>query len=67
MAMASANTDTRDLLPNITVPTLLIWGTPTLCHQITVAHQVHDAIPGAGLVIIPGARHAGNLEQPALF
>jgi len=34
---------------------------------LTVARQFHDAIPGARLVIIPGAGHVSNLEQPALF
>jgi pimeloyl-ACP methyl ester carboxylesterase len=33
MATSSAQVDTRDLLPNITVPTLLIWGTRTRGHR----------------------------------
>ena len=67
MARASADTDTRDLLSSIKVPTLLIWGEADARSPITVAHQFHEAIPGSKLVIIPGAGHVSNLEQPELF
>jgi pimeloyl-ACP methyl ester carboxylesterase len=67
MARASADTDTRDLLPNIKVPTLLIWGEADARSPITVAHQFHEAIPGSKLVIIPDAGHVSNMEQPELF
>jgi pimeloyl-ACP methyl ester carboxylesterase len=67
MAKASADTDTRDLLPNIRVPTLLIWGEDDARSPITVAHQFHKAIPGSKLAIIPGAGHVSNMEQPELF
>lgn len=67
MAEASAHLDTRDLLPNIGVPTLLIWGDADARSPMTVAHQMHDAIPGARLAIITGAGHVSNLEEPARF
>jgi pimeloyl-ACP methyl ester carboxylesterase len=67
MALSSAGVDTRDLLPNIRVPTLLVWGEEDERAPLTVARQFHDAIPGARLVTIPGAGHVSNLEQPALF
>jgi pimeloyl-ACP methyl ester carboxylesterase len=67
MAKASADTDTRDLLPNIKVPTLLIWGDADTRSPITVAYQFHEAIPGSKLAIIPGAGHVSNMEQPELF
>jgi len=67
MATALAEADTRDLLPNIDVPTLLIWGDADARAPLTVAHQFRDAIPGAQLAIIPGAGHVSNLEEPALF
>jgi pimeloyl-ACP methyl ester carboxylesterase len=34
---------------------------------MTVAHQMHDAIPGARLAVIAGAGHVSNLEEPAQF
>lgn len=67
MATALANADTRDLLPNIRVPTLLVWGDADARSPLIVAHQLHDAITGAQLVILSGAGHVSNLEQPAQF
>ncbi|HEY6629679.1 MAG TPA: alpha/beta fold hydrolase, partial [Acidimicrobiia bacterium] len=67
MATALAQADTRDLLANIEVPTLLIWGDADTRSPISVAEQFRDAIPGARLAIISGAGHVSNLEEPALF
>ncbi len=63
-ATAIATCDHRDLLPRIDVPTLLIWGEQDARSPLTVAEQFHDAIPDARLVVIPGAGHVSNLEQP---
>jgi pimeloyl-ACP methyl ester carboxylesterase len=62
-----AETDHRDLLPTVTVPTLLIWGDADARSPLRVAHQFERAIPGAQLVVIPGAGHMTNLEQPRIF
>jgi pimeloyl-ACP methyl ester carboxylesterase len=62
-----AKVNTKDLLPTIRVPTLLIWGENDKRSPITVAHQFRDAIPGAKLVIIPKAGHVSNLEQRNQF
>jgi len=62
-----AETDQRDLLPRIAVPTTLIWGELDARSPLSVARQFEAAIPGAKLVIIPGAGHMSNLEQPELF
>ena len=67
MAMSSANTDTRNILPTIEVPTLLIWGEKDKRSPINVAHQMHVAIPGSKLQVIKGAGHVCNLEAPAEF
>jgi len=67
MATALAHADTRDLLPKIHVPTLLVWGDADVRSPMTVAHQMRDAIPGARLAVIPGAGHISNLEEPARF
>jgi pimeloyl-ACP methyl ester carboxylesterase len=67
MAESSAVSDTRDLLPEIGVPTLLVWGDSDKRSPITIAHQFLDAIPGARLVVIPGAGHVSNLEEPGRF
>jgi pimeloyl-ACP methyl ester carboxylesterase len=67
MATALAHADTRDLLPKIHVPTLLVWGDADVRSPMTVAHQMRDAIPGARLAVIAGAGHVSNLEEPAQF
>ncbi len=67
MAMSSANSDTRDVLPTIQVPTLLVWGDADARSSLDVARQFSDAITGARLVVIPGAGHVSNLEAPGQF
>lgn len=67
MAKALAQGDTRDLLPNIRVPTLLVWGNADKRSPMSVAYQLRDAIPGARLAVIPEAGHVSNLEKPAEF
>ena len=67
MARTLAVADTRVLLPKIRIPTLLIWGDADVRSPLTVAHQMHDAIPGARLAVLSGAGHISNLEKPAEF
>lgn len=62
-----AETDQRDLLPRIAVPTLLIWGELDARSPLSVARRFEQAIPDAKLVVIPGAGHVSNLEQPEQF
>jgi pimeloyl-ACP methyl ester carboxylesterase len=59
--------DQRDLLPRIDAPTLLIWGELDARSPLTVAHQFDQAIPDTKLILIPGAGHLSNLEQPQRF
>ena len=67
MALSSAEVDTRDLLPKIDVPTLLLWGDSDRRSPREVAEQFRAAIPGAKLTIIPNAGHLSNMEQPDVF
>ncbi|MER6183295.1 alpha/beta hydrolase [Streptomyces sp. NPDC001652] len=62
-----AGTDQNDLLPGITVPTLLLWGELDVRSPLSVAHAFRAAIPGAELVVLPGAGHVSNLERPQEF
>jgi pimeloyl-ACP methyl ester carboxylesterase len=62
-----AETDQRDLLPRITVPTLLIWGELDVRSPLSVAHQFEDAIPDTQLVVVPDCGHVSNIEQPERF
>ncbi|MGW1767226.1 alpha/beta fold hydrolase [Streptomyces sp. NPDC002073] len=62
-----AEADQRDLLPEITVPTLLLWGELDVRSPMTVAHAFEDAIPDTELVVLPGVGHVSNLETPERF
>ena len=59
-----AEADHRDLLPRIGVPTLLVWGELDVRSPLSVARQFDEAIPDTELVVIEGAGHVSNLEQP---
>jgi pimeloyl-ACP methyl ester carboxylesterase len=62
-----AGTDQRALLPQVSVPTLLIWGALDVRSPLEVAEQFERAIPDTTLVVIPGAGHMSNLERPDEF
>jgi pimeloyl-ACP methyl ester carboxylesterase len=59
-----AETDLSDLLPQIAVPTLLIWGELDVRSPLDVARQFEEAIPDSTLVIIERAGHMSILERP---
>jgi pimeloyl-ACP methyl ester carboxylesterase len=65
--LVMAETDQRDLLPRIAVPTRLIWGELDERSPLGVARQFEDSIPDAELVVIPGTGHVCNLERPEPF
>ena len=62
-----AEADQRDLLPDIAVPTLLIWGELDARSPLDVARQFEQAIPDTKLHVIPGVGHVSNLEAPEQF
>jgi pimeloyl-ACP methyl ester carboxylesterase len=49
MAKSSADTDTTDLLPNIEVPKLLVWGDDDQRSPMNIAQQFRDVIPNTEL------------------
>jgi pimeloyl-ACP methyl ester carboxylesterase len=67
MAKSLAETDTTDVLANIGVPTLLLWGEDDRRSPMNIARQLRDAIPEAELAIIAKAGHISNMEQPEEF
>jgi pimeloyl-ACP methyl ester carboxylesterase len=67
MSVSSAEMDTRDLLPRIAVPTLVLWGDDDRRSPTHVAEQLAAAIPSAELAFIPNAGHLSNMEQPEDF
>jgi pimeloyl-ACP methyl ester carboxylesterase len=67
MARTLAETDTRDLLPQIDVPTLLLWGDDDRRSPLGIAEQLRDGIRASELVVIPKAGHVTNMEQADAF
>lgn len=61
------NEDLCDLMPLIKAPTLLIWGEEDTATPPADAHKMERLIPGAGLVMFPGAGHYSFLDRPARF
>ncbi|MCX5408989.1 alpha/beta hydrolase [Streptomyces sp. NBC_00335] len=62
-----AEADERDLLPAITVPTLLLWGELDVRSPLSVARAFRAAIAHSELVVLPGVGHVSNLEAPERF
>ncbi len=59
--------DSTDLLATITCPTLVLVGEQDVLTPPDVAKDYATKIPGAQFVVIPGAGHVSNLEQPQAF
>jgi len=61
------NTDLEPLLPAITAETLLIWGELDTATPVSDGQAMEKAIPGSGLVVLPGAGHYSFLDQAFVF
>lgn len=67
MARAFAAADLREVLPHIGVPTLLMYGGEDVRAPLSVARDLHAAIRGSKLVIIPGVGHVSSVQAPERF
>jgi len=61
----AARADSRETLPTIAVPTLVLVGTEDVLTPAAEATTMAAAIPRARLDVIPEAGHLANLENPA--
>lgn len=61
---AIAELDLRDQLPTITAPTLAIAGADDPATPPAKLEQIVSGIPGARLLVVDGAAHLANAEQP---
>jgi len=59
--------DYRAVLPSITVPALLVYGSESNYYGAATAHYVEQAIPGATLLVYEGADHSPHICQPRRF
>jgi pimeloyl-ACP methyl ester carboxylesterase len=64
--LAQFDSSLIDSLPSIAVPTLVLVGAEDH-HFLGAADYMAAKIPGARKIVIPGAGHAANLDQPAAF
>ena len=54
-------------LKEVKCPTLVIVGEQDPGTPVAMAREIHEALPGSELVIIPSAAHLSNIEQPQAF
>jgi 3-oxoadipate enol-lactonase len=59
--------DQTDLLPTISVPTLVVVGEADALVPLEVAEAMAKSIPEARLEVVPEAGHVANLENPGVF
>lgn len=60
------NTDIRDILPQITASTLLIWGENDTATPLRDAKIIEASIKDCGLCVIDGTGHWSFVEKPAV-
>ena len=61
------NADLRPFMPEVKVPTLLVWGSEDSDTPMTAGQEMERLIPDAGLVVLEGAGHYSYLDQPGRF
>src|SRR5258708_1671975 len=54
-------------LKEVKCPSLVIVGEQDAGTPVAMAREIHAALPGSDLVVIPSASHLSNLEQPTAF
>lgn len=67
LARSARLTNTEPMLPQITVPTCVIWGENDRITHPQVARKFHDLIPNSELRWISECGHVPMMEQPKLF
>ena len=66
MARACA-ADLTDVVRTIRLPTLVMTGEDDTRAGLGVATELHEAIPGSELVVLPGAGHVCNIDAAEPF
>jgi 3-oxoadipate enol-lactonase len=59
--------DSTPLLPDVSVPTLIVCGDEDTLTPPSDSEAMHRAIAGSRLVLLPGAGHLSSLETPEPF
>jgi len=61
------NEDLMQFMPQIGVPTLLVWGDQDTATPLEDGRQMERLIPGAGLAVLKPAGHYSYLDQLPQF
>lgn len=61
---AFADSDLRESLGNVDVPTLMVYGELDVRSPRAVWEPIHTAIAGAEIVVIPGVGHMVDMQAP---
>jgi 3-oxoadipate enol-lactonase len=64
---ALRDADLRPLAPTVLAAALIIAGAQDEATPPAQAEELHAAIPGSALVVLPEASHLSNVEQPDAF
>lgn len=67
IAKSAQRQNMADEIPNITVPTLLVWGLNDTITPPIVAHEFNRLIPNSELKFIDKCSHAPMMEHPEKF
>jgi pimeloyl-ACP methyl ester carboxylesterase len=67
MAIASAEADLRNVLPQVDVPTVVLHADHDVRAPREVAEALSAAIPASHLVVLEGAGHVSSVEAPDQF
>lgn len=57
------NEDQRKIMPNINVPTLMIWGDRDTATPLEDAKKMEKVIPNSGIAVLEGAGHFSYLDR----
>jgi pimeloyl-ACP methyl ester carboxylesterase len=63
---SAANHDASAVLPHVSVPTLVVAGERDTFTPLGLSVDMARSIPGAELLVVPGATHVGPLERSDL-
>lgn len=61
------NADYRDVMSDVTMPTLIVSGEHDVSVPAGNAPYLHENLPGSRLTVMAGAAHCPFLEQPREF
>jgi pimeloyl-ACP methyl ester carboxylesterase len=67
IAKSAQRNNMAEEIPNIKIPTLLVWGLNDTITPPMVAHEFNRLIPNSELKFIDKCCHAPMMEHPALF